>query len=550
MNFVPYVKCLLCLFLIPIQTAVAQDAEFISAQRAGGTLSDAGMAVAVDEEGNVVVTGFARDVSTFGSQQITSAGIDDIFVAKYDPAGNALWAVSAGGTGADEGRGVDTDGDGNIAVTGRFFDSAMFGSTNLTSAAGWDAFLAKYAPDGSVLWALSIGGDQIDEGYDVAFDPSGNVYATGSFAGNAVVGDSTFTSFGQEDMYVAKFDPNGNFLWAQRAGSQFFEQGHGVAADPDGNVFVSGRFSGMSTFGDTTISVNRIFNSFIAKYDADGNFQWVRKAGGRDDFSYDIDADGLGNAYAVGYFQQSASFGDSTLTSTGSGDVYIAKYNPDGDLVWVVQGGSDDTDEGFGVAVDDVGNVVATGYFTGTATFGDTTLTATFKEIFLAKYDADGDFLWAASAGGDDIEEGAGVDFNPAGDVVVTGHFSSAATFGTAEITSAGETDIFLATFGSGGDPTAVEIGLVPSAGFAVHPNYPNPFSESTVIPVDMEDQGRLRITMHDLLGREVRLVSEAMLPAGRHEVEFRPTDLSAGVYLMRVASGKNVQSIVVSLMQ
>ena len=360
-----------------------QSTDFLSVWNLGGAFSDAGAGIDVDPDGDVVITGFFRETVDFGGVQLTSAGIDDSFVARFDDGGNLVWAAAGGSTGADEGRGVAADAAGNTIATGRFFGTATFGSSEVVGSGSWDAYLAKYEAGGTLAWIEAIGGSGIDEGFDVAFDPSGNAFVTGSFSGDATVGDSVFTSYGQEDIFLAKFDVDGNFIWANRAGGQFFDAGHGIATDSQGNVFVSGRFSSSSTFADTVITSNRLFNGYLARYDADGSFRWVRKVGGRDDFSYGVDVDGLGNPVIVGYFQENGDFEGVLLTSFGSADIYVAKFDPDGVPIWVNQAGSGDTDMGYAVAADDDGNVLITGFFVGTATFGDMTIeSSAFKDVF------------------------------------------------------------------------------------------------------------------------------------------------------------------------
>ena len=167
---------------------------------------------------------FSKVVATFGAGEdnetsLTSAGFGDIFVAKYDPDGALLWATRAGGGGNSTGLGIDVDAEGNIHVTGWFRETAVFGEgedneTTLTSAGGapTDIFVAKYDPDGALLWAVRAGGTSVDRGSGIALGGAGNSHMTGLFRETAVFGagednETTLTSAGgaPTDIFVAKY---------------------------------------------------------------------------------------------------------------------------------------------------------------------------------------------------------------------------------------------------------------------------------------------------------------------------------------------------------
>jgi hypothetical protein len=164
------------------------------------------------------------------------------------------WATSAGGAMADQGNGIATDPRGNGYVTGQFAGTATFGAgeaneTVLTAAGGLDVFVAKYAPDGALLWATSAGGTSIDRGFGIATDRRGNGYVTGDFFGTATFGageanETVLTVAGDFDVFVAKYAPDGTLLWATSAGGTGLDQGFGIATDRRGNGYVTGDFFG------------------------------------------------------------------------------------------------------------------------------------------------------------------------------------------------------------------------------------------------------------------------------------------------------------------
>ncbi len=185
--------------LLPV-TGLAQTVEWV--RSGGGTEIDRGFAITADPAGNTYVTGSFSGTAPFGPFTLTSAGSDDIFVAKYDGGGNVLWAQSAGGTSVDQGLAIAVDDSGNSYVTGVYSSSATFGSFTISSSAGTrDVFIVKYDGNGNALWARSAGGTTLDEGRGIAVDDAGNSYVTGTFSPPATFGSFTLTS---GSIFVAK----------------------------------------------------------------------------------------------------------------------------------------------------------------------------------------------------------------------------------------------------------------------------------------------------------------------------------------------------------
>jgi|GEM_PF-1246380 len=310
--------------------------NFLWAKKAGGTGEDNGIDVFIDGSGNSILTGFFNGTATFGAGEpnqttLTSAGLPDIFIAKYDGSGKVLWAKRAGGTGEDWGREVSVDGLGNIYVTGHFQGTATFDTTTLTSAGNRDIFLAKYDGSGNLLWVQRAGGtgDDIARGIDI--DNSVNVYITGTFTNTITFGTTTLTNSGLEDIFLTKYDASGNVLWARKAGGTGNDRTKNLFVDGLGNSTVTGHFTGTATFGagepnETTLTSAGQIDILIAKYDPSGNLRWAKRAGGSgDDFGYSLDLDDSSNTLVTGAFQNTVTFGTTTLTSSGSYDIFTAK---------------------------------------------------------------------------------------------------------------------------------------------------------------------------------------------------------------------------------
>jgi len=419
------------LFLLFSCNIYTQD--FLWVEQAGGIGDEHGNGIAIDIDGNSYVTGFFNGIATFGSTVLTSFGGRDIFIAKYDTDGNVLWAKHAGGATLDHGSGISVDAGGNCYITGRFTGTATFGSIVLTSNGDADVFVAKYDTDGNALWAEKGGGSGLDAGFRISVDAGGNSSVTGFFNGTATFGSTVLTSFGGRDIFIAKYDTDGNVLWAEQAGEPADgDNGDGISVDTSGNTFVSGRVGSSSVF--------------VAKYDVSGNVLWTKYPGSAGDaIGYGIAADASGNCYVTGMFWDTITFGSTVLTSNGNEDVFVAKYDTDGNALWAKNAGGVDLDWGLEIASDESGTCYVIGGFKNTATFGSYNLTSYGnQDIFIAKYDTDGNVIWAINAGGVDLDWGLGIATDESGICYATGGFKNTATFGSYNLTSFGDEDIFI----------------------------------------------------------------------------------------------------------
>ena len=350
-----------------------------------------GNGISAMPDGSSVVTGTFRGTVTFGSTTLTSAGGMDLFVAKVDPSGSYVWATRAGGSAADNGHAISALPDGSSIVTGAFEGTITFGSTTLTSAGGADMFVAKVDSSGSFVWATKAGGSSVAIGRAISALPDGSSIVTGAFMGTATFGSITLTSAGGDDVFVAKVDPSGSFVWATRAGGAFDEVSYAISTLPDGSSIVTGYFEGTAIFGSTTLTTASIADTdvFVAKVDPSGSFVWATRAGGSSSaIGRSISALPDGSSIVTGAFEGTATFGSTTLTSASiaATDVFVAKVDPSGSFVWATRAGGTFNDVSYAISTLPDGSSIVTGYFQGTATFGSTTLTsAGFGDVFIAR---------------------------------------------------------------------------------------------------------------------------------------------------------------------
>jgi hypothetical protein len=463
------------LIVISATTLLAQTHGFRWANSADGSGGDdLGAAIDVDRWGNSYVTGNYNSPSlSFGSITLFNAGNDDMFLVKYDPKGNVIWARNAGGTGVEYGTGIAVDGSGNCYVVG-YFNSATLtlGYQTLINSGGNDLFLVKYDAGGGVVWARNAGGVASELGYDVAVDTSGNCYVAGSFATNAVTfGGTTLinTNPGSYDMFDVKYDSAGTVVWAKSAGGPGSEIGYSIAVDLSGNSFVAGYYNSTNVnFGPSIVTNGGDWDMFIVKYNASGSAVWAQGAGGTfEDDAYSVGTDRAGNCYVTGYFTSPAiTFGPVTLSNVNPSfsDIFLVKYSGSGNVVWAQRAGGNNYDVGNGVAVSAAGESYLTGYFTSpTIDFGPNTLaTAGGNDLFVVKYDSSGMIRWATRAGGVSSDNAKAIALDEIGNSYICGSFHSPTlNAGSLSLVNMGGADLFTMKL-DGDPPVLTDIADIP----------------------------------------------------------------------------------------
>ena len=350
---------------------------------------------------------------------------------------------------------VKQDAAGAIYATGTFQDQVDFDGTILTAAGiggnGGDGFLLRMKPNGVVDWVVSFGGAGLDEPLDLALSPAGEPVITGFFNGPATFGTNVLTGSGGFDLFVAQFDATGQVLWVRSAGGAATDYASGVATDAAANVFVTGSIMNTADFGTTNVTAAfpGVGTLFLAKYDPFGALLWVRLTddpGGS--LGFRVATDAAGNSYVGGYFTVSLSHGSSLLRSSGSRDVLVLKFDPNGAPGWAMRAGGGGNDEVYGLGLDSAGNVFITGYFGGNATFGSTTLNASGKaDIFLSKLNTNGIVLWTRQSGGfssDNTSQLGNLALDGAGNIYLSATSPTDATLSS------------IVTLGLGGDDALV----------------------------------------------------------------------------------------------
>lgn len=528
------------------------------AKSVGGTFNESSAAIATDTSGNVYTTGsFSSPNVTFGSFVLnnnSATGNTDIYIAKYDPNGNVMWAKSAGGSDEDYATSIALDTWGNIYVAGFFYSTSItFGTTTLTNdstTATSDMYVVKYNPAGNVVWARKAGGTMSDRINAVKTDAAGNVIVTGSFESKYLIfGTDTVKNplATTDDVFVIKYDSSGNFVWAKCSGQPGDNYGYAVTTDAANNIYVAGSFnSGSISFGGSVLSNSGTGTDdmFLVKYNSSGTVVWATRATGKNnDMATALGTDATGNIYVSGKFASDTMFFNSTaLINSGAYDAFVAKYNATGHVIWAKSISTGTTiNYAYSLSVDDTANVIIAGNFgNSTITFGTSTITnsnAGAYDLFIAKYDSLGNAQWANTTGGaGSVANGVAKDAT--GNIYLAGNYSdSSFYFGTNLLLNAGistgTTDIFLAKYSQ----AATIVMNVASPAFSIA-LYPNP--ADGIINVALNGGGYNTIAVYDCLGRTVY---HSQLAGNEKSVKINTTDFKDGIYILRTTHNGNTES-------
>lgn len=429
--------------------------------------------LAIDPQGNVFIVGtFAGtlklpNVDPAKSVTLSSFGGDDLFLAKLDPAGNALWGKHFGGaaTQASSTIGVAIDKTGNVAISGGFTGAANFGGGALTAPMmKSNPYVATYDNNGVFKWQAQLGSASVF-GYDVtaAFDSNGDVIVSGDYDGGslmvplAVGGTATLTNNNSRDIFVAKLTnaSGGKAEWAKRFGEAIGTPAASTLAralvvDSSDVIYLGGNFDGSIVFTGTVAGKGAL-DGFLAKLDGTGapSMALIVSGTGSNGVS-SVTVDTNGNIVVAGSTSDTTDFGAGPVVTPATGVAYLAKYSSAGVVKWVK---TFDSVFFAGISHDPTDNIYLGGYMFGDVDFGGGVLKFAGGNFFnpdmaIAKLDSTGGHLWSKSFGDMSNQSMASIATDPVSQGVVIGGFCGGAVdFGTGLLTPSGSADVCLAKF-------------------------------------------------------------------------------------------------------
>ncbi len=404
--------------------------------------------MAVDASNNLYVAGV-----TTGSLGDLNSGLRDVWLSKYNSAGELLWTNQFGSSETDFVISIATDNTGDLYLTG-LTEGDLGGERGEGISDGW---FAKFDSDGNQQWIQKIDGitGRPTSGNSLDIDADGNVYLSGvtdSFnPEGAVLPVST-------DFWVAKYDSNGNQLWFQQLGiledGSEFDESYSNAVDQDGNVYSTG-----FTTSNLASPNAGLYDVWLTKHDTNGQLEWIRQFGTEDyEWAWGVDTDSQGDIYLGGY-----TLGNLGGTNAGSYDAWIAKYDNQGNQLWTQQFGTPGDDEVFSLKIDSNDNIFLAGYTNDSLG----AINSGSYDAWVAKFDNNGEQAWIQQFGTPQLEQAYDIAFDDVGNLYVTG-----ISDGSLGDLNAGSFDAWIAkldiasgsieAFGNPSQPVPPEISLPP----------------------------------------------------------------------------------------
>ncbi|MGF1499075.1 MAG: SBBP repeat-containing protein [Elainellaceae cyanobacterium] len=363
-------------------------------QQFGTTEYDIPLSISTDPSGKIYVAGGSN-----GSLVDANEGLRDNFVTKYDSQGNVLLSFQFGTSDFETIYGIDTDNQGNFYVTG-VTGGDLFGAKQ---AEELDTFVAKYDSEGNPIWTRQLGQNVVFNAFNLAVDKE---------TGDVVISGADVLPTLEDDTFVIKFDTNGNLQWFTETGTPgflIFDESYGLTVAQDGSVYATGWTSG--NLGGPNAG---LYDNWLAKYDGDtGETQWIVQYGTPDyEWSWDVRTDSVGDVYTAGW-----TLGSLEGTNAGSFDVYLKKFDDQGNLLWTEQFGTAGDDEAYSLFIDKSDSIFIAGYTDGD--LGGPS--AGSFDAWVAKYDQSGNQIWITQFGTSDRDELYGIVADDQGNLYATG---------------------------------------------------------------------------------------------------------------------------------
>lgn len=518
----------------------------------------------------------------------------DVFVTKFNSTGNKLiYSTFLGGREKDIAYGIAMDDSGNVYVTGETRSNnfpVTDGAFDVTYNTSGDAFIAKLNITGSsLLYSTFLGGDESERGYSIDIDDLGNAYVTGQttsfdFPTTSGAFDTTFNA--RNDVFVAKLNPTGSALaYGTFLGGDLQEKAYGISVDNEHSIYVTG-YSTSETFPVTSNSIDTTHNGeqdvFVTKINPDGrSLAFSTFLGGtQGDIAHDIAIDRFGIVYVLGQ-TKSSNFPTTSETfdntQNGDGDVFIAKISPSSkELIYSTFLGGSKQDAGQNLALDNAGFAYVTGYtFSSDFPSTDRAFDPTYNgsdNAFICKLTPSGRALsFSSFLGG--ASRGFGIDVDQYGNAYVTGVTSSwnfPTTPGAFDTQLDGWDDVFVSKFDAagshlvfstflGGSRPPQDVSESPMTELpnccALHQNYPNPFNAGTEIRYQLPQDNHVTLKVFNTLGQRVRILVDGEQRAGESSVAWdgrddRDREVSSGMYFCRLKAGDFSKTIKMMLVR
>jgi hypothetical protein len=534
-----YIPILLSIFILTFlnhNKSVAQNWEL--AKKAGGPGIDMAYYIHCDLSGSIYLTGSYEGDAEFDSDTLSSYGGRDCCLAKYGEDGTLLWVKHAGSMDDDFGGALFIDKNGDIILIGTCYGPAMFDFNSITTFGGSDIFIAKYDSDGNCLWVTHAGSYYDDVNGFVSYDGNEHFYFSAVIGSTATFDTITVPNPGGQLIHVvAKYTLDGHCESVYKiAGNNENVHIAGLSYN-DSSLFITGQYNGSANFGSCTLSTSSPM-PYITKFDIEFNCIWAKEIGGTNNSqasSLAIIADDNGNCYITGTFVDTVLFDTISISNGSHQDVFIAKYDGSGNIQWVNQlhastGSYPYSSSGTDIDLDNSGQVIVTGNFCGTSSFGNYILTSQSKDLFVARYNPNG------------VCSGAwqgtyclpySIDSDEEGQLYICGYFADFVSFDSISLIGTGLLDIFLAKLSTltslQPNRQAVDNTLI------IYAN-PSEGKCNITIPEEYRNEKSLTLKIFDLSGK---VIQQIPIEINQDKVRINISAEAKGIYNVIISNGK-----------
>ena len=527
-----------------------QSENWIWVNSGGGSGDDEANGMALDNNGNILVAGyFTSPTFSIGNATLTNTGGKDIFIIKSDSSGNILWARTAISSGNDVVNDISSDPDGNVYIAGWFKSPFLIiGSDSLksTDSTHADAFVIKFDSLGNVKWMKVAGDTNDDVATAICAGPSGKLDVTGFYKSFTIpLGNFFLTNQGGKDIFISKWDPMGNVIWAKGIGDTQDDEALDISTDQSENVYITGDYKSFTLpIGNSNLTNAGGADIVTAKFDSSGNPLWGKGEGGSGN-----DLGNIINSLSTQTIEIGGSFDSPTITSdvivlvnVQAKDIHFQGLDASSGTVAYGYGYGGSFDESVtGITSGPDKSTLLTGFFTSpTLPLGKDTLQNShpgLEEMFIVEYDSLKTISWNIKVGTSDSSL-TGKNIVADKDIIyVTGTSSGDATIGITPLLNKGSKDFFIGKVGKT-NPS----GLQKNFEIFALETYPNPANEYLFISVKKNFGGMVSVSLSDVLGQRVYF-SEDLSEKGTFQKQVDINKISKGIYFIEVVAGQKKYS-------
>ena len=525
-----------CLLFALSITAFPQKVISEWAFTSGGPKMDGSEAITSDSYGNIIVTGYIQSKAKFDTKELNPYGDTDIFLAKYSKNGKLIWVKNYGSTYTknititESGNDVAVDSKDNIYIVGRFAETANFTGTTVKSAGGYDIFFAKIDKDGDLQWVKSIGNHLCDISNSLYIDKNDNIYVSGTTQGTLMLGDYLMSTVGT-NAFIAKYSVDGYIQWVKHMQTKGNTAINKVTGD-DNCIYFTGYFGKELFFEDKYIESKGDRDLFLVKLNNQGELIWIKTS---DECTVASGKDiciGDNGIYIVGDYTKWLAFDDVKIMAEGSQDIFIARLNNAGELIWIKSFGGPDLDRVTAISKLGSNEVIVSGMYSNQLYIGDTIIeTEGLEDVFLASYDLSGRYQWIYGFGSTMQDRLNDIYVDKYNDIYLTGFMRKDMLFDNVILNSNGGSDIFIGKLANYNNESLD----VYEQGFNVEnivefELYPNPCNGLFTIYSNPAFMGNIQyFEIRNALGESVQIVKE---PSST-ELSINISNLPSGVYFI-----------------